>query len=262
MKFSKSVIGMIHLGALPGTPKNKLRIAQITKKAVEEATLLREEGVDAIMIENMHDRPYLNREVGPEVVAGMTAVAVEIKKEIQLPAGIQILAGANKAALAVALATGLSFIRVEGFVFGHMADEGWINSDAGDLLRYRKQIGAEHIPILTDIKKKHSSHALTSDISLEETAKAAEFFLSDGLIVTGKSTGEKAEVGDVAKVKKNTKLPVIIGSGVDQYNIHEYWDFADAFIVGSFFKKGGYWENNVDRERVKNFMQKINQLRT
>lgn len=253
---------MIHVGALPGTPQNKLCIAQITKKAVAEATLLAEEGVDAIMLENMHDRPYLNREVGPEVVAGITAVAAEIKKEIQLPAGIQILAGANKAALAVALVTGLNFIRAEGFVFGHMADEGWINSDAGELLRYRKQIGAEQIKILTDIKKKHSSHALTSDVSLEETAKAAEFFLSDGLIVTGKTTGEKADVSDVEKVKTYTKLPVIIGSGVDQYNIHEYWDFADAFIIGSFFKKDGYWEKDVDRERVKKFMQKINQLRT
>lgn len=42
-----------------------------------------------------------------------------------------------------------------------MADEGFLNACAGDLLRYRKQIGAEHVQIFTDIKKKHrlDSHA-------------------------------------------------------------------------------------------------------
>lgn len=253
---------MVHVQALPGTPKNKFSIEEILKTALEDATVLYDEGVDAVMIENMHDRPYLNKNVGPEVVAVMTIVAHEIKRQNQLPLGVQILAGANKEALAVALAAKLDFIRAEGFVFGHLADEGWMNSDAGELLRYRKQIGADHIKIFTDIKKKHSSHALTSDVSLEETAKAADFFLSDGLIVTGKATGEKANVEDVEAVKNVSTQPVIIGSGVDQYNIHEYWDFADAFIIGSSLKKEGSWENEVDRERIKQFMQKVNQLRT
>ena len=93
------------------------------------------------------------------------------------------------------------------------------------------------------------------------TAKAAGFFLSDGLIVTGKSTGEKADPDEVKAVKKVSKLPVIIGSGIDKSNIHEYWNLADAFIVGSSFKKEGRWENAVDRERVKQFMHKIDQLR-
>lgn len=51
--------------------------------------------------------------------------------------------------------SGLDFIRAEGFVFSHVADEGIINACAGDLLRYRKQIGAENIQIFADIKKKH-----------------------------------------------------------------------------------------------------------
>ena len=252
---------MIHLGALPGTPASVLCIDGIIEKALFESQILKDEGIDAVMIENMHDRPYLNRNVGPEIIASITAVAYELKKEIQLPLGIQILAGANKEALAVALAVGLDFIRAEGFVFGHLADEGWMNSDAGELLRYRKRIGAEHIKILTDIKKKHSSHAASSDVSLIETAKAAAFFLSDGLIITGKATGEKALVEEVEAVKKVTKLPVIIGSGIDSYNIYEFWDYADAFIVGSSFKKDGYWENEMDRDRVKKYMEKVNQLR-
>ena len=209
----------------------------------------------------MHDRPYLNRKVGPEIIAAMTAVAVTLRRALQVPMGIQILAGANKEALAVALAAGLDFIRAEGFVFGHLSDEGWMNSDAGELLRYRKNTGAEHIQIFTDIKKKHSSHATSSDVSLGETARAAEFFLSDGIVVTGKATGEKANADEVKEVKQSTKLPVIIGSGINLENIQDYWDFADAFIVGSSFKKEGNWENETDEKNVQHFMQKINELR-
>jgi len=252
---------MVHVGALPGTPKSALNMKAIISQALKEALVLESAGVDAVMIENMHDRPYLNRNVGPEIVAAMTSVAVTLRRELHVPLGVQILAGANKEALAVALAAGLDFIRAEGFVFGHLADEGWMNSDAAELLRYRKNIGAEHIQIFTDIKKKHSSHAISSDVSLAETAKATEFFLSDGVVVTGKATGEIANVDEVKEVKQAIKLPVIIGSGIDVKNIQNYWNLADAFIVGSSFKKDGKWENETYERRVMAFMKKITELR-
>jgi hypothetical protein len=82
-------------------------------------------------------------------------VSYEVKKETGLPCGVQILAAANKEAIAVAQAAGLQFIRAEGYVFAHVADEGFMSSCAGELLRYRKQIGAEHVLVFTDVKKKH-----------------------------------------------------------------------------------------------------------
>ena len=111
---------------------------------------------DSILIENMHDIPYLNRNVGPEIVASMAAVCYAVKQQVScIPCGVQILAGCNKEALAVAKSCGLDFIRAEGYVFGHVADEGLMNSDAGELLRYRKAIDAEDVLVFTDIKKKH-----------------------------------------------------------------------------------------------------------
>ena len=56
----------------------------------------------------------------------------------------------------MAQASGADFIRAEGYVFSHVADEGWMDSCAGELLRYRKLIGAENVLVFTDIKKKHS----------------------------------------------------------------------------------------------------------
>ena len=247
--MKKKIIGMVHLQALPGTPLYK-NWDFVTTTALKEAQILEKEGFDAIIIENMHDIPYLNRKVGPEIIAAFAVIASRIKQIIKIPVGIQILAGANKEAIAVAKMANLDFIRAEGFVFSHIADEGFMNSDAGEILRYRKLIDAVNIKIYTDIKKKHSSHSITSDISLVETVMAAEFFLSDGIIITGKSTGLPANLEDLKKVKTSTTLPVFIGSGITAENIKDYLPYADGFIVGSYIKKEGFWKNPLSLKRI------------
>jgi uncharacterized protein len=261
IKGGKWIIGMVHVEALPGTPMHAKPIQSIVNKSIEEALKLQDTGVDAILIENMHDVPYLKKNVGPEIVACMTAVSIELHRKVQLPIGIQVLAGANKEALAVAQAARLEFIRAEGFTFAHVADEGYMESCAGELLRYRKMIGAEHIQIFTDIQKKHSSHAITADISIKEHVDTASFFRSDGIIITGNSTGKEALIEDVKTAWQSTNLPLIIGSGITVANIENYWNFADAFIVGSEFKFEGKWENPISAERVSLFMDKVKELR-
>ena len=259
--INKPVIGMIHVEALPGTPKHSRTPDQIIELAVEETILYKEAGIDSIAIENMHDVPYLKRECGPEIVSMMAIIGREVKAESGLPCGVQILAGANKEGLAAAYSAGLDFVRAEGFVFAHVGDEGLFESDAGELLRYRKQLGADRIKIFTDIKKKHSSHALTSDVDIVETAKAAEFFLSDGIIVTGSVTGKQPDVEDVKHVSASVDLPVILGSGINIDNIEMYFTYADAFIIGTHFKKDSDWTRKVDKEKVKMFMGKYNEMR-
>ncbi|KAK2819967.1 hypothetical protein Q7C36_021613 [Tachysurus vachellii] len=267
MKFVKlfgrlktNIIGMIHVGSLPGTPLHRSAVPELLEEACREAELYQQGAVDGLLIENMHDVPYVC-DSGPEVCAVMTVVCSAVKKLCPaLPVGVQVLAANNQTALAIALASGLDFIRAEGFVFSHVADEGLMNACAGELLRYRKHIGAEHIQIFTDIKKKHSAHVLTADVCVVETAKAAEFFLSDGVVVTGPSTGVQANPQELIEVMRSVQIPVLIGSGVTHENVDDYLQ-ADALIVGSHFKNGGRWENSVDPVRVKSFMEKIHKLR-
>jgi hypothetical protein len=255
--LKKPVIAMIHTDALPDTPKYGGSVKAIINKALEESEIYRSCGLQCLMIENMHDVPYLNRNAGAEVTSLMSIILYEIKKQLTIPVGIQILAGANKEALAAAHSANADFIRAEGFVFAHIADEGTMNSDAGELLRYRKQIGAENILIFTDIKKKHSSHSITSDIDIVETAKAAEFFLSDGVIITGSSTGKEPSPEEAENVKRNVNIPVIAGSGITPANISLFYNSCDGFIIGSYFKKDGKWNNPLDEERIKTLMKKL-----
>jgi len=253
----KPVIGVIHVGALPGTPRGSKSVAELVRQAQEEARVYRECGVDGVIIENMHDVPYLKGEVGPEIVAAMTAIGVEVKSECRLPVGIQILAGANIEAMAVAHAAGLDFIRAEGYAYAHIADEGFIQASAAKLLRYRRLIGAHRVQVWTDVKKKHSAHSITSDVSLGETAETVEFMGADAVIVTGSATGKPPKPEDVSEAKAHCNLPVLLGSGINDENIADFYRKADGFIVGTFFKVDGLWSNTVDASRVEKFMKRV-----
>jgi membrane complex biogenesis BtpA family protein len=260
LKDKKTIIGMIHLDPLPGTPKSNSSMVEVIAKARAEAQLYKEAGIDMLAIENMHDVPF-SRTIGPEIVAAMAVIGYEVKNSTGLRCGIQILAAANKEALGAAYAAGLDFVRVEGFVFAHVADEGLIDGCAADVMRYRHQLGADDILVLTDIKKKHSSHAITADVDIVETAHAAEFFLSDGVIVTGVATGTEASLAEIEQVKAAVDIPVLVGSGVTFENVERYLAAADALIIGSYFKYSGHWSKGVETERVKTFMDKVNRLR-
>ena len=257
----KPVVGVIHVGALPGTPASRLGVDELTRLAVREAAAYREGGVDGLMVENMHDVPYLRGSVGPEVVAALAVIARAVKSEAGLPVGVQILAGANVESLAVAHAAGLDYVRVEAYAFAHVADEGLIQSSAAELLRFRRLIGAERVRVWADVKKKHSSHAITADVSLGETCAAVEFMRGDAVIVSGSATGEPPRAGDVTEAKSHCRLPVLLGSGVTAENVAEFYEEADGLIVGSYFKEGGHWSNTVEPARVERLTNAVRALR-
>ena len=253
----KTVIGVIHVGALPGTPRGVLSVAELVQRAKDEARVYRECGMDGIIIENMHDVPYLKSVVGPEIVAAMAIIGNEVKNACALPVGVQILAGANIEAMAVAHAAGLDFVRAEGYAYAHIADEGLIEASAAKLLRYRKMIGAERVQVWADVKKKHSAHAITADVSLGQTAETIEFMGADCVIVTGSVTGEAPQLKDVREAKGHCHLPVFLGSGISESNIEQFYEEADGFIIGSAFKIDGLWSNTVDPNRVTQFVHRL-----
>lgn len=259
MTGQKMLWGMVHVGALPGTPHYQNNFEEVVTLAVKEALLLEKAGFRHVLFENMHDVPYVKGKVGPEIVSAMAVIGHEIKEKTRLSLGLQILAGANEAALAVAQAIEADWIRVEGFVFSHVADEGVFEACAGPLLRLRKELGAEKVKIMADIKKKHSSHAITQDVSMGETAKAAEFFGADAVIVTGTSTGEMASVSEVEEAKKSVRIPVLVGSGITSDNLKSYQE-ADGFIVGSFLKEKGEWRKPISPDAASQIVAAFQRL--
>ena len=105
-------------------------------------------------------------------------------------------------------------------------------------------------------QKKHCAHSVTSDVSIGETASAASFFLADGLIVTGSSTGSQANPQDVLEAISGCNLPVLIGSGITPNNVSKFAN-AQGFIVGSYLKENGVWSANLDPERIQKMVQSV-----
>ncbi|HIG10769.1 MAG: BtpA/SgcQ family protein [bacterium] len=248
-----TLIGMLHLGALPGTPFHHKSLDEIVQTAVHEARLLRDAGFECLMLENMGDRPYLAREVEPQVTSAMTRAALAVRAEVpELPLGLQILAGANHAALAVAHSTGAAFIRAEGFAFASVADEGLLESaDAGPLLRYRRSLGAEGVAVFADVQKKHSSHALTADLDLAELTRGTLFCGADGVVITGVTTAAPTALDDLRCAAAGAgPAPVLVGSGVTPEAAADLVPLAAGLIVGSYIKRRGAWDQPVDSERA------------
>lgn len=254
---------MVHIGATPGAPFASGTVDQLVRRAREEAEVLAEAGFDALVVENMHDRPYVHGRQGPHVVAAMTLAAAAVRAAAPgLPLGVQVLSGGNLEAVAIAQAVGGSFIRCENFVFSHIADEGLLaRAEAGQLLRHRREIEAAGVAIFADVKKKHASHAVTADVTLAEAVEAAEFFGADGVIITGTATGKPARSEDIAAARSATKLPVLVGSGVTIENAAAMLQHADGLIVGSFIKTEGRWFNAVDASRCRDLVGAVRAAR-
>jgi len=243
-----ALVGMVHVPALPGSPRWGGDMAAVLGAAVRDAEALLAGGCDALIVENMHDLPYLRGAVGPETVAAM-ALATARVVACGAPTGVQVLAGANREALGVALAAGASFVRAEAFAYAHVADEGWLDASAGELLRARRALGAD-VAFWADVKKKHAAHAVTADLSLADAARGTAFCGADALIVTGSETGRAADPDDVVAARE-AGLPVAVGSGVTEANAAAFAERADALIVGSWLKQDGDWRRPVDPARVR-----------
>ncbi len=254
----KAVIGVVHLPALPGSPhfssEGKLR-----KRALEDALALYHGGVDALLFENFGDVPFSPGRAEPHVIAYLTSIIEEVKREVPLPFGVNVLRNDALAALAIATATGGEFIRVNVHTGARLAWEGIIQGEAHETLRYRSRLGSR-VKIFADVAVKHSQPL--AEMSLEEEIAAnVERGLAEAVIVTGRATGEPPGIEELERATRASSVPVIVGSGLTLENCSKLLSVADAAIVGSSLKEGGRVSNPVSEARVRALMREVERLR-
>lgn len=255
----KAAIGVVHCAPFPGAPRHRgASTAGIIDAALADARAYAEGGIDGLIIENHGDVPFLRpRDIGPETAAMMAVVTERVRAATGLPLGINVLANAAITALAVAKAGGAAFVRVNQWANAYVANEGFVEGDAGISLRYRARIAAEDVAIFADSHVKHGAHAITADRTIAELTRDLEFFDADAVIATGQRTGDTATAEEIRAVKAATILPVLVGSGVRADNVGEIMAEADGVIIGSSLKRGGVWWEPVERERVGAFIRRF-----
>lgn len=246
---SKLFIGVVHLRPLPGSPNWYGDIETVINHAMLDATALERGGAHALFIENFGDAPFTKSAVEPETVAAMCAVARALKAHIKLPIGFNVLRNDAKAALALCAACGGSFIRVNVHTGAMVTDQGIIEGNAFETLRYRRHI-APHARIFADVHVKHGVPLGAQEIETSAGDTLGRG-LADALIVSGKGTGQTTDLDDLERVRRAVpKARILVGSGVTLDNVKDYLQFADGVIVGTSLKFGGRVSSHVDPKRV------------
>jgi hypothetical protein len=245
----KTLIGVVHLSPLPGSPRWRGNWKALVQKAVGDARAYEQGGAHAVFIENFGDVPFTKSAVGPETVAAMAALGCAVREAVEIPIGFNVLRNDARAALALCAACGGSFIRVNVHSGAMLTDQGLIEGNAYETLRYRQGISPK-TQIFADVHVKHA--VPLGDWTLEDSARdTLERGLADALIISGVGTGLAADPGDVQRVREACpSARILLGSGVTRENAREFLQHADGFIVGSSLKTGGRLSNPVDPKRV------------
>lgn len=253
---SKALIGMIHCPPFPGSPRYRGEsLNQIYDACLRDAEFLVNNGLHGLIVENHGDVPFSKPDdIGPETPAFMAVVVERIKRNFDVPIGINVLANAPITAFAIARATDSAFIRVNQWANAYIANEGFMEGRAAQAMRFRSALRGEGIKVFADSHVKHGSHSITSDRSIGELTRDLDFFDVDAVIATGHRTGDSATMEEIEEVADATSLPVLVGSGVNANNIAQILTRASAVIVASSLKKDGVWWNPVDPEKVRSFV--------
>lgn len=245
----RTLVGVVHLPALPGSPKHSLSLASILAQAVADAKAYALGGADALIVENFGDAPFARGRVASETVAAMAVAIHELRSEVSLPLGVNVLRNDARSALGICAATGAEFLRVNVLAGAAVTDQGIIEGEAYELLRARAQL-VPRTAIFADVHVKHAT-----PLSRETLAEAAEELvgrsLADAVVVSGVATGKAPDPACVREAAEGARgAPVYLGSGVSVTNASTLLAHAHGAIVGSSLKRNGVLDAPVDTERV------------
>lgn len=254
---TKPVIGMVHIGALPGAPLFDPEL-DLVAAARADLLALQEAGFDAVMFGNENDRPY-EFQVDTASTATMAAIIGQLKSEITVPFGVNVLWD-PMASIALGAATGAAFVR-EIFTGSYASDMGPWTPDAGKAMRYRDRLGRRDMAMLYNVSAEFA-HSLDQR-PLADRARSAVFSsIPDAVLVSGQITGEAAALPDLEAVKAVLPdIAVMANTGVKHDTVADVLAIADGCIVGSSLKIDGDTWNAVDRERARDFMARAKAAR-
>lgn len=257
---AKPIIAMCHLKPLPGDPyyDKKGGMEQVVLQARKDMLALQNGGVDAIMFSNEFSLPYLTN-VRTETVAAMARVIGEIMPEIRIPFGVNVLWDPDKS-IDLAAAVGAAFVR-EIFTGVYASDFGVWNTDCGSTARHKKAVDADDVKLLFNIVPEAAKYIERDNVA--EIAKSTVFNCKpDALCVSGLTAGMSSDAETLKIVKQTVPDTVVFANtGVRSENVEEQLSAADGAITGTTFKRDGKFENEVDEERVKYFMEKVKSVR-
>lgn len=256
----KPIIAMCHFRALPGDLYYDADggMEKVIDYARQEFLALQEGGVDAVMFSNEFSLPYLTK-VKPETTACMARIIGELMPLIKIPFGVNVLWDPY-ASIDLAAATGAKFIR-EIMSGVYASDFGLWDTDCGEISRHRARLGQQNLKMLYNIVPEASAYLGQRDV--ESIAKSTVFNCRpDVICVSGMTAGIGTDMGILERVKNAIpETAVFANTGCKVNTVEAILKIADGAVVGTTFKKDGKFDNHVEKDRVVEFMDKVNSIR-
>ena len=220
----KPIIALLHLDALPGDPGYCGDMKTVTEHARKDLLALQDGGVDGILFANEFSLPY-QPVADIAVVSAMAYIIGKLKDEISVPFGVNVVKNPI-ATIDLGAATGAKFGR-SCFSGAYMGEYGVYVSNSGEAIRHRKALGIEDMKLLFKVNPE-----------------------ADDVILS--------RVHEVAKPRK---VPVFCNTGCNHGNVREKLGNCDGVCMGTAFKKDGVFNGRVDKERVREFMEIVADIR-
>lgn len=256
----KPIIAMLHLDALPGDPMytNGSDMDVVVEHARADLHALLEGGVDGIIFSNEFSLPY-QRKMDLVTPAAMAYVIGCLRSEIKVPFGVDAISD-GQACLELAAAVKAQYVRGT-FCGVYVGDGGLYDNDFSHLLRRKAALHLDQLKMLYFINPESDRNLDTrplADIAKSTIAKASP----DGLCISANAAGQDVDDALIASVKEaNQDIVVLCNTGCRVNTVEQKLSTADAAVVGTTFKKDGVFENRVDVERVKEFMNVVYKYR-
>ncbi len=251
----KPVIGMVHLDCLPGFAGYDAAsgLKGVIDHAKQDYENLVAGGIGGVIFCNENDKPYA-KDMNKEAVAAMTAVVCStVSNGPAIPYGID-MQWDPFASLAVAAATGAGFIR--GIICGTFCgDLGFLTPDTAAIIKYRHDIGADSIKIMTNLMPEFSRSIDPRPASLvcQTVIKSS---MADAICVSGVMAGQAAPYEQLKELKEAAEqFPVVANTGVNFDTVSRILEIADACIVATCLKENGEINGRIERDRVKKLIE-------
>jgi hypothetical protein len=231
----KPLVAVVHLPPSLGYPECPGVAEGLSRLRADLSAL--GDRFDGILLENDNDKPH-TLTVDDAQVAWLTRMCSEARALTRVALGVGVQRIDWRAALGIAAAAGLDFVRLDVFVDTVVMLGQRIAVDPAEVRARRVQLGAEHIALWTDVHVKHAE--LAEHATLTESAERAVREGSDAVLITGARTGEPPDVGDLLAARRAVagRRPVYVGSGLRPELAASLEPHADGALVGTALKRG------------------------
>jgi predicted TIM-barrel enzyme len=249
------IIGMVHLAPLDS---DDACVADISRQAAAEASMLVSCGIDCVMLENNYDRT-IGAKASPRVRRRLRDIAQHVVSKVESTrVGVNVRWNDYEWAIELCKHCCLGFARIPVCADDVVTRTGVDIAAPREAVCRLRDKWAPHAMLLVDAHVKHA--CLRRPRSLVDSIRDTVAIGADSVVLTtnsGDAPPSTHLLASIAPLCRSLSVELIVGGGVTRHSVADVAKWADAVIVGQEFRARERAWNGVpalDRKRIDAFV--------